>query len=231
MFHGHFCNNCGQKAAAHRIDFKHLMHDFFHALTHLDKGYLHTAKEMFIRPGHSAREYLQGKRVDHPNPILMLIIIGSLCSLTYYNLELRLVSAFKITELDAGLHVIDSKFFALLYINYSFLLALLDFLFFRKLTYNYTELFIFNAFLSTEILLTQLLLVPLWLLGKQFEINVYLRLAVGLSFMVYLIYSRYQFFEIAKNPGYKKNLIIEALIIVSLFMSISYRNISEVLSL
>ncbi|MBL0011020.1 MAG: DUF3667 domain-containing protein [Nitrosomonas sp.] len=230
MFHGHYCNNCGQKSAIHRISLKNLLHDFFHATTHLDRGYLHTAKEMFIRPGHTIREYLQGKRVSHPNPILMMIITGGLCSLMYYNLELQTVSAFKINELGGGTHIIESKFFAILYISYSLLLSFFDFIFFRKKGYNFTEFFSLNVFISIEILLSLLILVPVWLIGKSLEINVYLRLIVGFGFIAYLVYVRYQFFEINKNPQSKWILIIESLLFLTLFLLISYRNILEVLS-
>jgi len=230
MFHGHYCNNCGQKSSTHRIDLKHLLHDFFHAFTHLDKGYLHTAKEMIVRPGHSVREYLHGKRVDHPNPIMMLIIIGGLCSLTYYNFEIKLVSAFKISELDGGLHAIDSKFFALLYVIYSVLLSFLDYIFFRKRAYNFTEYFILNAFVSTQILLSQLLLVPVWMAGKGLGISVFIRLVVGFIYMAYLVFVRYQFFEINKHPQSRLALFFEAFIFISLFLIISYRNFLEVFS-
>ena len=230
QFHGHYCNNCGQKSATHRINLKHLLHDFFHALTHLDKGYLHTAKEMLFRPGHTIREYLEGKRVDHPNPIMMMIIIGGLCSLTYYNFELKLVSAFKISELDGGLHAIDSKFFTLLYVTYSLLLSLLDFVFFRKRGYNFTEFFILNVFISTQILLSQLLLVPVWLLGKGLGISVYFRLIIGFAYMAYLVFVRYQFFEINKNPQNKWALFVESILFITLFLLLSYRNFMEVFS-
>jgi len=225
--HGHYCNNCGQKAATHRIDLKHLMHDVFHALTHLDKGYLYTAKEMLLRPGETAREYLQGKRVRHPNPILMLIIIGGLCSLTYYNLELKLVSAFKIKELNAGLHVIDSKFFALLYFFYSIVLSMIDFAFFRHRGYNFLEFFIFNVFLSTEILLAQLVLVPVWLTARHFEVSVYIRLLVGFVFLAYLINARYQFYEIKQNPRDKWRAVFEFVVISLIFLPLGYRNFMQ----
>ncbi len=226
-YHGHFCNNCGQRANLHRIDFKHLVHEFFHALTHLDKGLLYTAKMMLLEPGRTIRDYLNGKRVKHSNPFLMLLIIGGLCSLTYYNMELKLVSSFRISELDGGLHVIDSKFFAILYILYSLLFSICDFVIFRYKGYNFTEYFTMNVFVATEVLLGLLALVPLWMIGGYFDVNKFIRPFVGLSFMSYLIFVRYQFFEVKNNRKAAIRLIIEGLVFVLLFVGLSWKTFSE----
>jgi len=230
QFSGHFCNNCGQRANLHRIDLKHLVHEFFHALTHLDKGLLYTAKMMLLEPGQTLRDYLQGKRVKHSNPFLMLLIIGGLCSLTYYNFELKLPSSFKINELDGGLHVIDSKFFAILYIVYSLYFSICDYLFFRYKGYNFTELFTINVFIATEVLLTLLALVPLWLIGGHFDINKYLRVFVGLSFISYIVFVRYQFFEVKGDKKAGTRLILEAIVFLLFFIAISWKTFSIVLT-
>jgi hypothetical protein len=222
-FSGHYCNNCGQKAAIHRIDLKHILHGLIHAFTHMDKGFLYTSRMMLIRPGYTVREYLRGKRVDHANPLTMLLIIGGLCSLIYYHFELKMISSFKIHELDGGLHAIDSKFFALLFIGYSLLFSFLDFILFRFKAYNYMELFTLNVFISNEILLAQLCLVPVWLWGKQLLINDYLRPLVGFLFISYLIYVRYQFFEVKGDKKTEKRLWLEAFIFIILSVGISWK--------
>lgn len=226
-YHGHYCNNCGQRAHTHRIDLKHLLHELFHALTHLDKGFLYTSKMMLSAPGQTIRDYLNGKRVRHSNPLLMLLIIGGLCSLTYYNLELKTVSAFKITDLDAGINMIDSKFFAILYLLYSLLFSFFDYILFRYKGYNYTELFTMNIFIASQILLALLALVPLWLLGKFLDINHHIRLIVGLIFMAYIILVRYQLFEVAGNVKARNRLILESFIFLLLFVFLSWKNLSN----
>ena len=74
LFTGKFCNNCGQKHSNQRLTFKLLLHDLVHAFTHLDKGFLFTIKEMALRPGHTIRDYIQGKRAGHANPLMMVIL-------------------------------------------------------------------------------------------------------------------------------------------------------------
>ena len=75
---GNFCANCGQKSEIHRVTFGHFAHEFFHAFTHTDKGILLLIKELVTRPGHVAREYLEGKRKKYFNPLTFLIILSSL---------------------------------------------------------------------------------------------------------------------------------------------------------
>jgi hypothetical protein len=75
---GNFCANCGQTSEIHRVTFKHFLHEFFHAFTHTDKGILLLMKELLSRPGHVAREYLDGKRKKYFNPLTFLIILSSL---------------------------------------------------------------------------------------------------------------------------------------------------------
>lgn len=74
-FEGKFCPNCSQKADTHRLTVAHFAHEATHAVTHTDKGILLLIKEMFVRPGHVAREYVEGKRKKYFNPITFLLIL------------------------------------------------------------------------------------------------------------------------------------------------------------
>lgn len=73
-----FCSVCGQKLSTHRYSLQHFfVHDLVHGVFHVDKGFLFTIKELFTRPGHSMREFIEGKRANHFNYFsLVLIILG-----------------------------------------------------------------------------------------------------------------------------------------------------------
>lgn len=75
---GKYCHTCGQKTDTHRITAKHFfMHDLLHGVWHIEKGILFTLKQALLRPGFSALEYIQGKRIKYYNVFyLILIIIG-----------------------------------------------------------------------------------------------------------------------------------------------------------
>ena len=76
-FDSKFCPNCGQKADIHAITVKHVLHDFLHAFTHADKGFLMLAKELLTKPGIIAREYVEGKRKKYFNPLSFLVITSA----------------------------------------------------------------------------------------------------------------------------------------------------------
>src|SRR5690606_38187423 len=72
---GNFCGNCGQSAHIHRLSIKHfLLHDLVHSFWHVDRGIFLTLKEVLVRPGYAALEYIHGKRAGR-FPILTLLIL------------------------------------------------------------------------------------------------------------------------------------------------------------
>ncbi len=76
-----FCHNCGQKSDTHRINYHFLAHEIQHGIFHIDGGIFFTVKELFTRPGHSIREYLDGRRQQHFKPVLLIMILGSIVAL------------------------------------------------------------------------------------------------------------------------------------------------------
>lgn len=92
---GKFCSECGQKSDTHRITAKHFfMHDLLHGVLHVDKGIPFTLKQLFIRPGFAARDYISGKRVQYYNVFyLMFIVLGLIIIVTNRNEELSIFYA------------------------------------------------------------------------------------------------------------------------------------------
>ena len=214
VFSGNYCNQCGQKANIQRINLKHLLHNFFHAFTHMDRGYIHTLKELAIRPGHTIREYLQGKRSGHSDPLLMLLIIGGLCSVLYNHYHLKTLSSVDLSTFKGDMQMLSLKFYVLAFLGYSLILSLFDFLFFRYKGYNYFELLVMNIFACIEILFLTILLVPLFILLSSTIIIVYVQLATSFLIMVYLIFVRYQFFEAAGDRRAIRTLVADAIAVV-----------------
>ncbi len=58
-FHGAYCNACGQSAHTDKIDKHFLYHEIQHGLLHVDSGIVYTTKELFTRPGHAIREFIE----------------------------------------------------------------------------------------------------------------------------------------------------------------------------
>ncbi|MDB5203614.1 MAG: hypothetical protein JWQ27_3023 [Ferruginibacter sp.] len=73
-----FCPACGQKTDTHRLTMPHFSHELFHAFTHTDKSIFQLLKQLATRPGTTAREYIQGKRVSYFNPFTFFLILMGL---------------------------------------------------------------------------------------------------------------------------------------------------------
>jgi len=84
---GKFCNNCGQKSSIARINLKYVAEEIPTSIIQIDRGFLYTVKELITRPGHSVREFLAGKRVDHFKPLAFLLITSALYAVTAYFLD------------------------------------------------------------------------------------------------------------------------------------------------
>ncbi len=183
----------------------------------MDRGYLHTIKELTIRPGHSIREYIQGKRSNHSDPVMMLIIIGGLCSILYNHYHIKTMASLDLSTFKGELQMFSLKFFALAFLGYSLILSLSDYLIFRYKGYNYFELFVMNIFSCIEILSLFIFIVPIWLLFSSYGIETYLRSAVIFLAWAYLVFVRYQFFNVANDKRAKFRIWADALAILLLF--------------
>ncbi len=73
-----FCSNCGQVTSTHRFTVASFFHEGFHAVTHADKGLLYLLKELTIRPGFVAREFIEGKRKKYFNPFTLFLLLMAL---------------------------------------------------------------------------------------------------------------------------------------------------------
>jgi hypothetical protein len=175
-FEGKFCPNCSQKADTHRFTLAHFAHETTHAVTHTDKGILLLIKEMFVRPGIVAREYVQGKRKKYFNPITFLLIlmavqVYAVKKTDFYGKFTRQVQQtyqemIKATpngkraakefnkqmekaDRQATLATDNNKLLTVIFIPF---LSLLTWLFFRKAGFNYAENLIFNVLINGQMI-------------------------------------------------------------------------------
>lgn len=86
-FEGKFCNNCGQKSSVQKINYNYLLTEISESVFQVNRGLFFTIKELFIRPGHSIRQYLEGKRKPHFKPFAYVLIFSTLYVLASKLLE------------------------------------------------------------------------------------------------------------------------------------------------
>ncbi|MGB8191661.1 MAG: DUF3667 domain-containing protein [Chitinophagaceae bacterium] len=83
-----FCPTCGQRTDTHRIKMSHIWHELVHAFMHTDKGIIYLIRELMFRPGHVAREFVEGKRKKYYNPFSFLVIVVAISTFLIANFNL-----------------------------------------------------------------------------------------------------------------------------------------------
>lgn len=166
VFTGNYCNNCGQPAETHKINFHFLWHDIQHGLFHFDKGILFSIKQLFTRPGHSIREYIEGKRIKHFKPVSLTILMATLYALVYHLFHLNL---FEFNDTRSFSKIENNELNEWIFNHYSIvtlatipLFAIASFVVFRKQGYNYTEHIVLNSFAAVQRITVHLFFLPVF---------------------------------------------------------------------
>jgi hypothetical protein len=73
---GPYCHSCGQKHQPQKHSFGHMMIHFIGDFFHFDSQLIHTLKPLFMKPGLVAKEYVEGKRKKHLDPIRMYVFVS-----------------------------------------------------------------------------------------------------------------------------------------------------------
>jgi hypothetical protein len=76
-----YCVQCGQKADTHRLSLHDIAHAFIHLLVHVDHSVFALARDLAVRPGRVAREYVQGRRRKYFNPFTFVLVVVGVASL------------------------------------------------------------------------------------------------------------------------------------------------------
>lgn len=155
---GHYCNNCGQPAATHQLNFHYLWQEIQHDILHFDRGIPYSIKQLFTRPGHSIRDFIEGKRIKHFKPISLVILLATTYGFLYHYFDIKTV----------GNEAEDIKLNEWILNHYSWTTLLTIPLYtigtsiaFRKQSYNLFEFFILNTFKASQRLTISIALFPL----------------------------------------------------------------------
>ena len=151
---GNFCSNCGQRKYK-RIDRKYIWDEIQYTVLHTNKGFLYSIKNLIKNPGKTAREYLEGKRVNHYKPILLVFVLSGISAF----ISFKIVGLNEIVrEIYSTNEAMDSDFLneslsfsasytSLMMVFFIPFLALFSKIAFRKWGHNYYEHVIMNAYI------------------------------------------------------------------------------------
>jgi hypothetical protein len=133
-----------EHAKAGRITLGGLFHEAFHLFTHLDRGFLLTAKQLLIAPGVMQRSYIAGDRSRHQKPFSMFFICATIAALTRYWVFSILIKNNDLPNTSEVAFIRD--YMVLFHVALLPLYALITYLFFRRSGYNYAEFGVMNLY-------------------------------------------------------------------------------------
>jgi hypothetical protein len=164
---GNFCSSCGQRADIHKLNMHFILHDLQHGLFHFDKGVLYTTKQLLTRPGHTIREFLEGKRVRHFQPLSFVIVLATFYGLLWHYLVFDRLHASLIEPRDditgASRKIITwiTEHFAVDSLILIITSTLVSYVIFKKRKFNLAEYLVLNTYLMGLFLIVSLLIFPI----------------------------------------------------------------------
>jgi hypothetical protein len=168
-----FCGNCGQKKYK-RIDRKYIWDEIQYTFLHTNKGFLYSVKSILKNPGKTAKEFVDGNRVNHYKPILLAFVLSGISAF----ISLKILGIYNMMESFYAEQHINSEFinyYMAIKSSYNSIIMLLlipFFAFFTKLAFrkwghNYYEHIVLNSYvLCYYTLLNIFFIYPLMFLFK-----------------------------------------------------------------
>ncbi|TPG37615.1 DUF3667 domain-containing protein [Flavobacterium pectinovorum] len=218
VFHGQFCNNCGQTADTHKINTHFLWHDIQHGLLHFDAGIPYSIKQLFTRPGHSIREFIEGKRVKHFKPLSLVVVLATLYGLLYHYFHINIFADSDKTDFDYD------KFNEWMATHFSWttiatipLYTIGTYIAFRKQGYNFIEYFVLNTFKASQRIFAQIVMFPiLFYSNSASHLQMYSNLTYAIG-MILIFWTNMQFFnKISKTKVFFLTLLSHVLFLICL---------------
>jgi uncharacterized protein DUF3667 len=219
---GNFCANCGQKTSVQRYSFKRfIVHDLIHGFWNVDNGIFFTIKELFTRPGHSIREFINGKRVGYFSFATLLVIILGVSHFVGEYSQVKLSDLMPESSKET-MNVLEE--FTKKYPKITLLLTIpfysvFSFLWFRKSKLNLTEHFVLNSYKAVAESIIGLIftIITVFYTNQKGLMTIY-------SFVVFfsLVYAFWYYKQFFSAYGYsKKSLIIRSLAVIFSYMFFS----------
>lgn len=221
--HDNYCSNCGQSAATHRFSLKHIFtHDLVHNLFHIDRGILFTVKELFTRPGHMVREYIEGKRAKQFNYITLLLVLITIqifithsTGFTYADIASGQQNTEETKVILNKVQQLQEQNMKLIYLFFIPFTSLSTFLFFRRSGKNYAENLVMNTYEACASLIFNIVATILFVVLSH-NISSVASYFIGFLTVVYSIWFFTQFY----SPFYENKSMLILRVVAAKYLPI-----------
>ena len=154
-----YCSSCGQDIKVSRIKGSTFLHDLIESIFQVNHGFFYTLKALWVRPGQSIKDYLEGKRRLYFNPTSYALLLSAIyfivCELTgtkTYISDFLLGFSDGTTESQDQTNVF--KLFSWFAENYAYTVLMLtpvyslaSYVLFKRASFSYLEHFVLNTFI------------------------------------------------------------------------------------
>lgn len=109
-FKGNFCPHCGQSAKTRRLKLREMMTNAVETFVGGDNRFVRSCRDLFVRPGIIARNYLIGRRMRYYHPLQMYVYLLTAYAVFSYVLGVSGSFFDELTTLDLQTDVEPSKY-------------------------------------------------------------------------------------------------------------------------
>jgi hypothetical protein len=166
LFEGKYCNNCGQPSKTSRLNFHVILEELQYWLLRYNSEITYTAVQLYTRPGHAIRQYIEGKRIKFFKPISLVIVLSAIYAVLNHLFGIQILAKSDIinasTEIDYDQfgEFITNHFgwFSILSIP---MYTIGSYFIFKKQGYNFVEHIVLNAYIASQRLYLNIATFPL----------------------------------------------------------------------
>jgi hypothetical protein len=202
FFESKYCPHCGAPAKVKRIDRHYVAHEVQHGVLHVEKGFLFTARELMLRPGHCIRNFIEGGRAKHYKPIGFVIVTSIIYTALGHYFDTSSVYPKPEGNANKVILWITTHYSYSNLIEILFISTTLTLLFWKK-KYNYFEYIVLNCYLTGQ----AMLIGCIFMMASYFTKIPAIHALFPFFAIVYSIWGISQFFNDKKLLTYVKALL------------------------
>jgi len=219
-----FCTYCGQKKYK-RIDRKYLTDEVQYMVIHTNKGFFYSLKNIIKAPGKTARDFIDGNRVNHYKPLLMAFVLSGISAF----ISFKIIDINSVMERYFAAHTeqkiavswmndltsVMSSYNSAIMLLLIPIISIITFLVFRKWGQNYYEHIIMNTYIQIlYTIISIVLLSPIMYFLKDSP-DTFMLVVIGSTFIIYPIIMTWFY-----KQFYSQKSISDVIIKVLLLMAV-----------